>query len=56
MTEKTAGKPHKKRYAKPQVTRVKLDIDTTVMGNCWSSVYSFSYGDCGAPTGSCPNP
>jgi hypothetical protein len=48
MPEKTAVKSHKRQYMRPQITRVRLDIKTTVMGDCWNSTFQFAVqGDCG---------
>jgi hypothetical protein len=41
MTKKITDKSRRRSYSKPQVTRVKLDIATGVLGECWTSVFQF---------------
>ena len=39
MDKKVESKSGKKRYSKPQITRVKLAMTTATLGDCWTSTF-----------------
>lgn len=42
MDKKVESKPGKKRYSKPQITRVKLAITEATLGTCWIDDMGFA--------------
>ena len=56
MDKKVKSKSGKKRYSKPQITRVKLAVKEVILGTCWGdNTANATLSTCNTPM-VCPLP